>query len=92
MMLYYENLKLFSNSVPSDGPDTVYQVAHPPQPFFPASSFVFDSYRGELAYAAQAMEEYGYVFVMYYASWSTRCMLARDEFAEAARIMYPRVS
>lgn len=52
---------------------------------------MFDSYRGELHFAGQAVEDYGYVFVMYYASWSARSMLARDEFSEAARIMYPRV-
>lgn len=69
----------------------MYRAAQPAQPFFPESSFVFDSYRGDLVHAAQAVEEHGYVFVMYYASWSARCMLARDEFSEAARIMYPRV-
>ncbi|KAF6020775.1 hypothetical protein EB796_020931 [Bugula neritina] len=79
------------SSIPSDGAFTIYQSAKPAEPFFPEKSVVYDSYDGELKMAATLVEEHGYVFVMYYASWSTQCMKARDEFEKAAQFMHGRV-
>lgn len=86
-------LSAFSCSVPTDGPSTIYQSARPATPFFVKNgSYVHDSYKGELYPAGRAVEEHGYVFVMYYSSWSARSIFARKEFEEAAGIMRGQVN
>ena len=83
---------MFYCSVPSDGPSTVYQAAKPAVPFFSSGSSVIDSYKGGLYQAGHAVEQHGYVFVMYYAAWSSRSIAAKKEFEAAADIMRGRVS
>lgn len=79
-------------SVPSDGPTTIYRAAKVATPLFAKDSPVFDSHTGALHYAGSAVEEHGYVFVMYYASWSARSLLAKEQFEAAAHVMKGRVS
>ncbi|XP_067935334.1 thioredoxin domain-containing protein 11-like isoform X2 [Watersipora subatra] len=86
-----ESLSASLTSVPTDGPSTIYQSAKPAEPFFAFESPVHDSYTGALHVAGKVVKENGYVFVMYYASWSLNSMLARKEFETAANMLNDRV-
>lgn len=78
--------------IPKDGPGTVYHLQAPPVRFFPEGSVVTDFYSGELSSAFEHLLNHDFIFVMYYAPWSTASQNARYEFDLSAQSMHTRVN